>query len=106
MGRPKAVERRLGDGSPQVVLDTVARIERLPALVPRPRLHLETYTVGTRPSMLRWARVFAPAAAFRDRIAQGPPIGSGHRVSDRLTRVEEGRWGISWSAYLSSRSAA
>jgi hypothetical protein len=53
MGRPKAVERRLGDDSPQVVLDTVARIERLAALVPRPRLHLETYTVGTRPSMLR-----------------------------------------------------
>ena len=37
-------------------------IERLAALVPRPRVHLTTYH-----------GVFAPAASYRDRVVPAPP---------------------------------
>jgi hypothetical protein len=56
------LKRRWKDGSTHVVLAPTTLIERLAALVPRPRVHLTTYH-----------GVFAPAASFRDQIVPVPP---------------------------------
>ncbi len=56
------LKRRWRDGSTHVVFDPLTLIERLAALVPRPRVHLTTYH-----------GVFAPAASYRDRIVPAPP---------------------------------
>jgi hypothetical protein len=55
------LKRRWKDGSTHVVLAPITLIERLAALVPRPRVHLTTYH-----------GVFAPAASFRDRVVPEP----------------------------------
>ena len=55
-------KRRFRDGSTHVVLDPLSLIERLAALVPRPRVHLTTYH-----------GIFAPAASCRDRAVPAPP---------------------------------
>ena len=52
----------VSDGSTHVVFDPLVLIERLAALVPRPRKHLTTYH-----------GVFAPNASYRDRIVPPPP---------------------------------
>ncbi len=51
------LKRRFKDGSTAVVFEPLAFLERLAALVPRPRFHLVTYH-----------GVLAPAASLRDRI--------------------------------------
>ncbi len=56
------LKRRWKDGSTHVVLAPITLIERLAALVPRPRVHLTTYH-----------GIFAPAASFRDRVVPEPP---------------------------------
>ena len=50
-------------------------IERLAALVPRPRVHLTTYH-----------GVFAPAASYRDRVVPPPPEGE----QDHASCTEDG----------------
>ena len=56
------LKRRYRDGSTHVVLDPLTLIERLAALVPRPRVHLTTYH-----------GVFAPAASLRHQIVPPAP---------------------------------
>ena len=54
--------RRHGrDGTSEIVFEPLAFLERLAALVPRPRAHLPTHH-----------GVLAPAAPWRDRIVPGP----------------------------------
>ena len=59
------LKRRYRDGSTHVVLDPLALIERLAALVPRPRVNLVTYH-----------GVFAPAASYRSSVVPEPPAES------------------------------
>ncbi len=54
------LKRRYRDGSTHVVLDPLELIERLAALVPRPRVNLTTYH-----------GILAPAASYRDRVVPG-----------------------------------
>ena len=56
------LKRPFHDGSTHVVFEPLVLIERLAALVPRPRKHLTTYH-----------GVFAPNASWRDRIVPPPP---------------------------------
>ena len=56
------LKRPFHDGSTHVVFEPLVLIERLAALVPRPRKHLTTYH-----------GVFAPAASYRDNIVPEPP---------------------------------
>jgi hypothetical protein len=60
------LKRRYRDGSTHVVLDPLALIERLAALVPRPRVNLVTYH-----------GVFAPAASYRAAVVPEPPESDG-----------------------------
>jgi hypothetical protein len=69
------LKRRYRDGSTHVVLDPMTLIERLAALVPRPRVHLTTYH-----------GVFAPAASYRDRVVPPPP--DDDHDGDSCTRAE------------------
>ncbi len=55
------LKRRYRDGSTHVVLEPLELIERLAALVPRPRVNLTTYH-----------GILAPAASYRDRVVPGP----------------------------------
>ena len=69
------LKRRWKDGSTHVVLAPITLIERLAALVPRPRVHLTTYH-----------GVFAPAASFRDRSgvpSDHGPMGACSRAGAR-----------------------
>jgi hypothetical protein len=56
-------KRRWRDGSTSVVLDPQTLIERLCALIPRPRHMLVTYH-----------GVLAPAAGYRHRVVPPPPL--------------------------------
>jgi len=56
-------KRRWRDGSTSVVLDPLTLIERLCALIPRPRHMLVTYH-----------GVLAPAAGYRHRVVPPPPL--------------------------------
>jgi hypothetical protein len=58
-----ALKRRFRDGSTHVVFEPLALIERLCALIPRPRRKLVTYH-----------DVFAPAAGYRHRVVPAPPL--------------------------------
>ena len=55
------LRRPWSDGTSAIVFEPLAFLERLAALVPRPRAHLLTYH-----------GVLAPAAQWRDRIVPGP----------------------------------
>jgi Putative transposase len=75
------LKRRWRDGSTSVVLDPCTLIERLCALVPRPRQMLMTYH-----------GVLAPAAGYRHRVVPPPPLpdaddpeGCRHQVQERRT---------------------
>ncbi|MEQ1633469.1 MAG: transposase, partial [Planctomycetota bacterium] len=57
------LKKRYRDGSTHVVLDPLTFLERLCALVPRPRRKLLTYH-----------GVLAPAAGMRDRVVPKPPL--------------------------------
>lgn len=56
------LKRPFKDGSTAVVFEPLTFLERLAALIPRPRKNLVTYH-----------GVFAPAASYRDRIVPEPP---------------------------------
>ena len=58
-----ALKKKWSDGSTHVVLSAHALLERLAALVPRPRFPLLTYH-----------GVLAPAASLRPRIVPAPPL--------------------------------
>ncbi|MFT6083042.1 MAG: hypothetical protein ACJAQZ_005126, partial [Planctomycetota bacterium] len=64
-----ALKKRWKDGSTHVVLTAAVLIERLLALVPRPRKHLVTYH-----------GVLAPAASLRSRIVPRPDDGGEEAV--------------------------
>jgi hypothetical protein len=72
-----ALKKRWKDGSTHVVLTAAVLIERLLALVPRPRKHLVTYH-----------GVLAPAASLRSRIVPRPDDG-GEEAVDRDTAAEQ-----------------
>jgi hypothetical protein len=55
------LRRPWSDGTSAIVFEPLAFLERLAALMPRPRAHLLTYH-----------GVLAPAAQWRDRIVPGP----------------------------------
>jgi hypothetical protein len=57
------LRRPWSDGTSAIVFEPLAFLERLAALVPRPRAHLLTYH-----------GVLAPAAQWRDRIVPGPRV--------------------------------
>ena len=70
------------DGTTQLVLSSLAFLQRLVALVPRPRLHL-----------IRYHGVQAPNARLRARVVpQGPPaqahVATGVAAHDELARFE------------------
>jgi len=74
------LRRRWRDGTEAVVFEPLTFIERLAALVPRPRTHLMTYH-----------GVLAPAAAWRDLVVPGSPAGlptSPRTPRQRLTWAE------------------
>lgn len=68
------LRRPWSDGTSAIVFEPLAFLERLAALVPRPRAHLLTYH-----------GVLAPAAQWRDRIVPGPraPTESNHGTPER-----------------------
>jgi hypothetical protein len=72
------LKRRYRDGSTHVVLEPLALLERLAALVPRPRVHLTTYH-----------GIFAPAATYRHRVvpaAEDEPPTAARSCPARLPR--------------------
>jgi len=76
------LRRRWRDGTQAVVFDPLTFLERLAALVPRPRTHLVTYH-----------GVLAPAAAWRDLVVPGSP--SPMRTSPRTPRQR-----LTWAELL------
>jgi hypothetical protein len=74
------LRRRWRDGTEAIVLDPLTFLERLAALVPRPRAHQLTYH-----------GVLAPAAAWRDLVVPGSParrLATSHTPRQRLTWAE------------------
>jgi len=76
------LRRRWRDGTEAVVLDPLSFLERLAALVPRPRTHQLTYH-----------GVLAPAAAWRDLVVPGSP-------ARRLSTVRTPRRRLTWAELL------
>ena len=76
------LRRRWRDGTEAVVFDPLTFLERLAALVPRPRTHQITYH-----------GVLAPAAAWRDLVVPGSPTRS-------LTSRRTPRQRLTWAELL------
>jgi len=84
-----ALRRHWKDGTAAIVFDPLTFIERLAALVPRPRAHLLTYH-----------GVLAPAAEWRDLIVPRPPASSSEGRSAASSPSWRGPGRSSWAELL------
>jgi hypothetical protein len=90
------LRRPWSDGTSAIAFEPLAFLERLAALVPRPRAHLLTYH-----------GVLAPAAQWRDRIVPGPRASTAsHHGSTEPRAASSGRPACSGGPVTLSRPAA
>jgi len=83
------LRRRWADGTTHLVFDPVEFLERLAALVPRPRINLVLY-YGVLAPRAAWREAVVPSPAAEGVVAQG--VGQAYRHSGRVGRRPNRAW--------------